>query len=592
MVRRNNRRTFKDYGVVEPEGMAAESPSPAGQIADAAQALLKNFLGSLGVQPDSEFARSLQSASIDAAKLAGLQARHVQQHAALWQSMLDRKSGEAVPPVAPPDRGDRRFSAGEWQRNPWFDYLRQSYILNSRYLADWVEALQAEPRTKERMRFIARQFADAMSPANFAATNPEALKLALDTRGESLTQGVRQLVEDAHKGRISTTDEAQFEVGRNLAVTQGAVVFENELMQLIQYQPLAPTVFKRPLVMVPPCINKYYILDLQPENSFVRYAVEQGHVVFMVSWRNITEELGHLTWDDYLSQGVLKAIEVARAVSGAERINALGFCVGGTMLGVALAVLAARGEKTVESATFLASMLDFSDTGEIGLFIDEASVAVREAAIGRRGVMPGRELAVVFSALRANDLVWSYVVNNYLKGKSPQAFDLLYWNADSTNLPGPMYCWYVRNTYLENRLPEPGKTQALGTPVDLRRVAVPAYVLATREDHIVPWRTAYRTTQLLDGEMRFVLGASGHVAGVINPAAKGKRSFWVGAELVSEANAWLAAATEKPGSWWKDWSEWLERFGGGRVKARSRPGNPQFKPIEPAPGRYVKHRVA
>jgi polyhydroxyalkanoate synthase len=591
MVRRNNPSTFKDYGVVEPEGMAAEGPSPAVPHSDAAKAFLINFLGSLGVRPDSEFGRSLQSVNVDPARLAGLQARHLQQHAVLWQSMLARKSGESAAPVALPDRGDRRFSAAEWQRDAWFDYLRQSYLINSRTLADWVEALQGEPRAKDRMRFIVRQFVDAMSPANFAATNPEALKLALDTKGESLTRGISRLVEDAHKGRISTTDESQFEVGRNLAVTEGAVVFENELMQLIQYQPLAPTVFERPLVMVPPCINKYYILDLQPENSFVRYALEQGHVVFMVSWRNITEELGHLAWDDYLSQGVLKAFEVARAVSGAQRINALGFCVGGTMLGAALAVLAARGDQTVESATFLASMLDFSDTGEIGLFVDEASVAVREAAIGKRGLMPGRELAMVFSALRANDLVWSYVVNNYLKGKSPGAFDLLYWNADSTNLPGPMYCWYVRNAYLENRLREPGGTEMLGVPVDFGKVAVPAYVLATREDHIVPWRTAYQTTQLLKGEMRFALGASGHVAGVINPAAKRKRSFWTGTALPAGADAWLAAATEKNGSWWTDWSEWLERFGGGRGKARARPGNSKFKPIEPAPGRYVKQRA-
>jgi poly[(R)-3-hydroxyalkanoate] polymerase subunit PhaC len=590
-VRRNNSSTFKDYGVVEPEGMAAESPSPAVPHSDAAQAFLKNFLGSLGVQPESEFARSLESVRVDPAKLTGLQARHAQQHAALWQSMVARDSGESVAPVAPPDRGDRRFSAGEWQRNPWFDYLRQSYLINTRTLADSVEALEAEPRTKDRLRFIARQVAAAMSPANFAATNPEALKLALETKGESLSQGIRRLAEDAHKGRISTTDESQFEVGRNLAVTEGAVVFENELMQLIQYKPLTTTVFSRPLVMVPPCINKYYVLDLQPENSFVRYAVEQGHTVFMVSWRNITEELGHLTWDDYLSQGVLKAFEVARAVSAAERINALGFCVGGTMLGVALALLAARGDETVESATFLASMLDFSDTGEIGLFVDEASVTLREATIGKGGVMPGRELAAVFSALRANDLVWSYVVNNYLKGRSPEAFDLLHWNADSTNLPGPMYCWYVRHTYLENALSEPGGAPVLGVPLDLEKVAVPSYVLATREDHIVPWRTAYRTTQLLDGEMRFVLGASGHIAGVINPAAKGKRSFWTGEELVPNADAWLATAREKPGSWWSDWSGWLARFGGERVRARTRLGSDKFKPIEPAPGRYVKFRV-
>jgi len=564
----------------------------AEQFTAAAQAFLQNFLGSLGVPPDSEFARSLSSVGVDSAKLAALQARYFRLHSALWQSALARETERDAMPIAPPDRGDRRFSSAEWQRIPWFDYLRQSYLINSHFLSDWIESLETEPRAKERLRFIARQFSDAMSPANFAATNPEALKLALETKGESLAQGIRLLIEDVHRGRISTTDESVFEVGKNLAVTQGAVIFENELIQLIQYKPLTPTVFKRPLVMFPPCINKYYILDLQPENSLVRYAVEQGHPVFMVSWRNITEELGHLTWDDYLEKGVLKTLEVASAICAAEKVNALGFCVGGTMLGAALAVMAAKGEDKIESATFLASMLDFSDTGDIGLFIDESSVAVREAAIGKGGIMPGRDLALVFSALRANDLVWSYVINNYLKGKSPEAFDLLYWNADSTNLPGPMYCWYVRNTYLENRLREPGKTAVLGVPVDLGKITVQAYVLATREDHIVPWRTAYRTTQLLGGEMRFVLGASGHVAGIINPASKNKRSHWIGAQLDADPEEWLAHGKEKRGSWWTDWSTWIEGFGGERVKARARLGNAKFKPIEQAPGRYVKHRVA
>ncbi len=572
--------------------MPVETPSPAEQFSDAAQASLTNFLGSLGVPPGSDFARSLQSVGVDAAKLAALHAQYFQQHAALWQSTLAREAGRDAAPVAPSERGDRRFSSAEWRANPWFDYLRQSYLINSRFLDEWVEALKAEPLAKERLRFVARQFADAMSPANFTATNPEALKLALETKGESLTRGVRQLIEDVHKGRISTTDESAFELGKNLAVTEGAVVFENELIQLIQYRPLTPTVFKRPLVMVPPCINKYYILDLQPENSFARYAVEQGHVVFMVSWRNITAELGSCTWDDYIESGVLNALEVAQAIAGAEKVNALGFCVGGTMLGTALAVTAAKGEAHVESATFLASMLDFSDTGEIGLFIDEAGVALREAAIGRGGVMPGRDLALVFSALRANELVWPYVVNNYLMGRSPGSFDLLHWNADSTNLPGPMYCWYVRNTYLENKLREPGRVSTMGVPLDLGKVVVPAYVLATREDHIVPWRTAYRTTQLLKGDMRFVLGASGHVAGIVNPASKGKRSYWTGGKLTGDPESWLAAATETPGSWWTDWSTWLERFGGERVKARARLGNSQYKSIEPAPGRYVKHRVA
>ncbi len=524
--------------------MAVPIPSPE-QFTLAAQALVRNFLGSLGVPPDSEFARSLQSVGVDSTKFAALQARYVQLHAALWQSALSREAGRDATPIAPPDRGDRRFSSAEWQRIPWFDYLRQSYLINSRFLSDWIEALEADPRAKERLRFIARQFSDAMSPANFAATNPEALKLALETKGESLTQGIRQLIEDVLKGRISTTDESVFEVGKNLAVTEGAVVFENELIQLIQYKPVTPTVFKQPLVMFPPCINKYYILDLRPENSLVRYAVERGHPVFMVSWRNITEELGHLTWDDYIEIGVLKALEVARAICAAEKVNALGFCVGGTMLGAGLAVMAARCDNRVESATFLASMLDFADTGDIGLFIDESSVALREAAIGKGGIMPGRDLALVFSALRANDLVWSYV----------------------------------------------GKLQVLGVPVDLGKIAVPAYVLATREDHIVPWRTGYRTTQLLGGDTRFVLGASGHIAGIVNPASKNKRSYWSSGKLPEDADAWLAEATEQPGSWWPDWGAWLESLGGGRIKARTRLGNKKFKPLEPAPGRYVKHRI-
>jgi len=588
IVRRNIPSPSQIFQGLSYVTVPTSSPEP---FTVAAQALLRNFLGSLGVPPGSEFARSLQSVGVDSAKFAALQARYFQLHAALWQSALTREAGRDAPPIAPPDRGDRRFSSSEWQRIPWFDYLRQSYLINSRFLSDWIEALEAEPRAKERLRFIARQFSDAMSPANFAATNPEALKLALETKGESLTQGIRQLIEDVHKGRISTTDESVFEVGKNLAVTEGAVVFENELIQLIQYKPVTPTVSKRPLVMIPPCINKYYILDLQPENSLVRYAVEQGHPVFMVSWRNITEELGHLTWDDYIEKGVLKALEVARAICAAEKVNALGFCVGGTMLGAALAVMGQKAAKRVESVTFLASMLDFADTGDIGLFIDEASVALREAAIGKGGIMPGRDLALVFSALRANDLVWSYVVNNYLKGKSLEAFDLLYWNADSTNLPGPMYCWYVRNAYLENRLREPGKTVVLGVPVGLGKITVPTYVLATREDHIVPWRTAYRTTQLLGGDMRFVLGASGHIAGIVNPPSKNKRSHWSNGKLPEDADAWLAEATEKPGSWWPDWGAWLEGFGGGRVKASTRLGNTKFKPLEPAPGRYVKHRI-
>jgi len=545
---------------------------------------MKSLLAAVGVPPGSGSDQTPGAG--DASKFAALQLRYLQDQALLLHSEL----GDAVGDRSP-DYGDHRFSSPEWRRNPWFDYLRRSYLLNSKFVADWVEALEVEPLVKERLRFMTRQITDAMSPSNFVATNPDVLKLALETQGESLAKGMRNFIEDVTKGRISTTDESKFEVGRNLATTEGAVVYQNELIQLIQYKPLTDTVFKRPLVMIPPCINKYYILDLQAHNSFARFAVEQGHTVFMVSWRNVTEEQGTLTWDDYVDKGPLKALEVARAVCGVEKVNALGFCVGGTLLGVALAVAAARGDHAVESVTFLASMLDFSDTGEISLFVDEAIVAFREATIGRGGILPSRDLSIAFSSLRANDLVWSYVINNYLKGKSPEAFDLLYWNADSTNLPGPMYCWYLRNTYLENKLRVPGATSALGVPVDFGKIDLPAYVLATREDHIVPWRTAYQTTQLIKGDTRFVLGASGHIAGVVNPVSKNKRSYRTGENLSANAEVWLSEAAEKPGSWWSDWSEWLERRAGGRIKARSPLGNAEFKPLEPAPGSYVRHRI-
>lgn len=509
----------------------------------------------------------------------------------LWGSMLDTDSGEESGGAARVAPIDRRFSGREWRSSRYFDFLSQSYLINVRFLTDYVESLELGPLEKERLRFALRQLSDAMSPANFAATNPEALKLVLDTQGQSLTAGLKNLLDDVRKGRISTTDESAFEVGRNLATTPGSVIFENDLMQLIQYRPLTEDVHKRPLVIIPPCINKYYILDLQPENSFIRFCIEQGNTVYMVSWRNILAEQAHYTWDDYLSLGVIKALEIAREVSGIDRLNAIGYCVGGTMLAAVLAILQSKGEDWVESVTFLTALHDFSNAGEITLFIDEPSVAAREKAIGAGGVMPGRELDFVFSVLRANDLVWSYVVNNYLKGRPPAAFDLLHWNADSTNLAGPMYCFYVRNMYLENNLRIPNKLTMLGVPIDLSRVRLPTYVLATREDHIVPWKSAYRTTQLLGGEMRFVLGASGHVAGVVNPAAKNRRSYWINVQFPEDSQAWLDGAREVRGSWWSDWNTWLARFGGAKVKAKKRLGNSRYKPIEPAPGRYVKQRV-
>jgi polyhydroxyalkanoate synthase len=542
-----------------------------------------------GFPATPESAAWLAKLAGDPARFAALQSGYVEKQRKLWMSLLgDRREAEAV--VAP-EAGDKRFAASAWRDNPYYGYLKQSYLLAAGFLRELAEGADLDPKAKDRLRFTVKQWCDAMSPANFVATNPEALERALKTQGESLTSGLANLLADARKGRLSQTDEAAFEVGRNLALTPGDVIHENALAQLIQYRATTDKVGARPLVIVPPCINKYYILDLQPENSFIRYAVAQGHTVFVVSWRNVDAAQGHYTWDDYLRLGIFEPFDVARAVTGADRVNALGFCVGGTLLGAALAVQAAKGEDAVESVTYLTTMLDFSEPGQLGVFIDEPSVAAREAAIGGGGVMPGSDLAFVFSALRANDLVWPYVVNNYLMGGKPAAFDLLYWNADSTNLAGPMFCYYLRNTYLENRLGVPGALQNCGARVDLGRVDRPSFILATREDHIVPWRAAYRSVALLGGEKKFVLGASGHIAGVINPADKKRRSFWAGGSHPADADAWLAQACEERGSWWPAWTAWLERYKGGERAAPERTGNEKYRAIEPAPGRYVKQRA-
>ena len=525
--------------------------------------------------------------------LVALQTEGRERPAAFGKAMLAHRGGEASPPVVPAEPGDRRFDHPAWAESPIFDYLRQAYRINADYLGKAVEAAPVtDGQAKGRLRFITRQMVDAMAPSNFIATNPEFVQKALETQGQSITQGIQNLIADLEKGRISMTDESVFEVGRNLAITPGAVVFENELMQLIQYAPLTDKVAKRPFVMVPPCINKYYVLDLQPENSFVRYAIEQGHTVFLVSWRNAKAAQGHLTWDDYIEQGVLMAFRVAKDICAVERINALGFCVGGTIISSALAVMKARGNDDVASLTLLTTLLDFSDPGELGCFIDEASVVARENTIGKGGLLMGRELAAVFSALRANDLIWQYVVGNYLKGIKPPPFDLLYWNSDSANLPGPFAAWYLRNMYLENNLRVPGKLAMCGVKADLGKVDMPAFILATREDHIVPWQTSYLGRKLLGGKTTFVLGASGHIAGVINPAAKNKRSHWVNDSQTTSADEWLAGATEVKGSWWPRWAEWLQQFDDGEVAARGRLGGKAHPAGEPAPGRYVKEKAA
>lgn len=527
----------------------------------------------------------------DPLALTALQKQFMDQQMSLWQSVLAKQQGQAESFKIEPEPGDRRFSAPEWRDSPIYDYLHQAYLLNTQFVKEMVELVPAtDEKSKNRMRFLARQLVDAMAPSNFAATNPEFIQRALETKGQSITDGINNLIKDFEKGRISMTDESVFEVGKNIATSEGAVVFENELMQLIQYAPLTPKVGTRPLLVVPPCINKFYIMDLQPENSLIRFMVEQGNTVFLVSWRNPQEAQGHLTWDDYLEGGPIAALKVVRDMTKVKQVNALGFCVGGTILSSALAVLKARGEDVVASLTLLTTLLDFSDTGEIGLFIDDNGLMARESSIGQGGLLPARDLQTTFSFLRANDLVWNYVTGNYLKGQKPQAFDLLYWNSDSTNLPGPFACWYMRNLYHDNSLRVPGKLEMCGVKVDLGSLDMPVYLLATREDHIVPWQSAYQSTRLLGGKVRFVLGASGHIAGVINPASKNKRSYWVNEDVKVDADGWLGAAEEKKGSWWNDWANWLKPLS-GEQRAPRKPGSAKYKPIEPAPGRYVRERA-
>jgi polyhydroxyalkanoate synthase len=489
--------------------------------------------------------------------------------------------------------GDRRFADAAWNENPMAAYAAAVYLLNARTLMGMAEAVDSDEKTRNRIRFAVEQWVAAAAPSNYLAFNAEAQKKAIATKGESIAKGVQNLVHDIQQGHVSMTDESLFEVGKNVATTEGAVVFENELFQLIEYKPLTAKVFEKPFLMVPPCINKFYILDLQPENSVIRYAVAEGHRTFVVSWRNPDASLAHKTWDNYIEDAVIKAISVTQEITGADTINALGFCVGGTMLTTALAVLAARGEKPVASATLLTTLLDFTDSGILDVFIDESFVKYREGEMGKGGMMKGKDLASTFSFLRPNDLVWNYVVGNYLKGETPPPFDLLYWNSDSTNLPGPFYCWYLRNTYLENRLIKPGKATVCGEKIDLNQVDIPFYLYGSREDHIVPIGGAYASTQVLPGKKRFVMGASGHIAGVINPPAKNKRSHWIRADgkLPKTQEAWQSGAVEHPGSWWTDWSTWLKAQSGKQIAAPKSYGKGKYKAAMPAPGSYVKARA-
>lgn len=489
---------------------------------------------------------------------------------------------------------DRRFKSQIWHEG-WSSIIYQTYLINSKHLMALANAVVTDVKTKNKITFATEQLISTFSPSNFLATNPEAIQELITTQGQSLTSGLMNLMADVQEGKISQTSKEEFKLGENLAVTKGAVVFQNPMFQLIQYQASTKMVYEKPLLMVPPCINKYYILDLNPESSFIEFLVSQGFTVYIISWKNPDETMKEVTWDDYVSMGVVRAIQACIEISKQAKINILGFCVGGTLLGSALAVLANQNIHPASSLTLLTSFLDFSDTGVLDVFIDEAMVDMREKTIGGKtgnfGLLSGVELANTFSFLRPNELVWNYVVSNYLLGKTPPSFDLLFWNGDSTNLPGPMFAWYLRHMYLNNELKVPGKLTICNQPVDLSKIDCPAYIYASKEDHIVPWQSAYSSNFLLKGKNKFVLGASGHIAGVINPMKKNKRNFWLNHLKPKTPETWFKGAKLVEGSWWGDYASWLASHSGHQVEANLKLGSKDYPILEAAPGSYVREKA-
>ncbi len=532
----------------------------------------------------------------DPTRLAEAQAQLWQDGLALWQSMLQRLRGEPAEPLIAPDRGDRRFKDEAWSEDLVFDYLKQSYLLTARWLRTLVKDLPGlEAGEQQKVDFYTRQFVSALAPSNFALTNPAVLRKAKETGGQNLLDGLERLLGDLERGqgrlKISMADEQAFEVGKNVATSPGKVVFQNELIQLLQYAPSTGEVYRRPLLIVPPWINKFYILDLQPRNSLIKWCVDQGHTVFVISWVNPRRDLAAKDFSDYMVDGPLAALEAIAQACGEREVNILGFCIGGILTATTLAYLAARGDDRLKSATFLATLFDFKEVGEVRVFVDDDQIAHMEEHIRATGYLEGHHMAEMFNLMRENDLIWSFVVNNYLLGREPPPFDLLYWNADATRLPAAMLLTYLRQFYQENRLLQPGGLELAGTPIDLGKVRTPAYIVATKEDHIAPWASCYPGTRAFAGPKRFVLGASGHIAGIVNPPAANKYGYWSSQRLPPDPEKWLSGARFHEGSWWSDWGPWLARKGGKKVPARE-PGDGELSAIEDAPGSYVKARAS
>lgn len=532
----------------------------------------------------------------DPGKLAETQARLWNGYTELWRSAAKRMNGEEVEPVRQPESGDRRFQDAAWDDQFIFDFIKQSYLLTS----DWMQRTVGEvdgldPKTADKVRFYTRQWVDALSPSNFVATNPAVLRKTAESGGGNLLDGMENLLADLERGkgrlRISMTDEEAFVLGENVAASPGKVVFQNQLMQLIQYAPSTKKIRAAPLLIVPPWINKFYVLDLQPKNSFIKWAVDRGNTVFVVSWVNPDGELADKTFDDYMFEGPLAALDAIEKATGEKKINLVGYCIGGTLNACTLAYMAAKKDSRVKSATFLTTMVDFSDPGELGVFIDEEQIGQMEEHMRKKGYLEGSHMSTVFNMMRDNDLIWSFIVNNYLMGRRPLPFDLLYWNSDSTRMPSMMHSFYLRNMYLNNKLVEPGGISLGGQPIDLGRIKTPVYILATSDDHIAPWRSAYKATALYSGPRRFVLSASGHIAGVVNPPAREKYCYWTNPGTPEDCESWLTAAKRHEGSWWPDWDRWLKKHAGPKNVVARKPGAGKLKPLEDAPGSYVKVRV-
>ena len=531
----------------------------------------------------------------DPLKLAEAQMRFWQDSMTLWQSSMLRLMGQNSGPVAEPLPGDRRFKHEDWQQNFLYDYIRQSYLIAARHLHQTLGKVEGlDEQTARKVDFYTRQYIDALSPSNFLLTNPEVMRETVASGGQNLVKGLANLLEDLSRGggqlRLRMTDEKAFRLGENIATTPGSVVFQNDLIQLIQYAPAGEQVYRRPLLVIPPWINKYYILDLRESNSFVKWATEQGHTVFVVSWVNPDKKLAHKRFDDYLTEGVLAALDAIEKATGEREANVIGYCLGGTLLACALGYLAAKKDERIASATFFASLIDFSEAGELEVFIDEGQVAALEKRMNERGYLEGSEMATTFNMLRSNDLIWSFVVSNYLLGRDPFPFDLLYWNSDSTRMPAAMHSFYLRTMYIKNLLAQPGGVELAGVPIDLTRVKTPLYFVSTVEDHIAPWRSTYAGAKCFTGPVRFVLGGSGHIAGIVNPPAGGKYSYWTNPKLPATPEAWQKGAQQHAGSWWPDWAKWVAPHSGDKVPARV-PGKGKLKVIEAAPGAYARMRA-